>query len=162
MRIKLIITKLACCLVICSLSTACLKNETGGALLGGAAGGILGAHFGKGSGKLAAVGIGALIGALAGGAVGQHMDRQDRQIASATTNQALETQPDNVVTNWRNPNNNHAGSVVVTKTQNFSQENKVCRDYVHTVMIDGRQEKMHGRACRDVRDARATWVPQGN
>ena len=160
---KSIIIKLASVAVSCSLIFGCLGNsptEAGGTLIGAAAGGLMGAQFGKGKGRLAAVGIGTLIGALAGGTIGRHMNSQDKQMAGATTQRALETQPDNVATAWHNPNNNHQGNIIVTKTQSFPQQNKVCRDYVHTVTIDGQQERVHGRACRNVQDPRAMWVVQ--
>ena len=57
------------------------SSTTKGALIGGAAGAILGAltHTrGKGAGKNALIGAG--IGALAGGAVGNYMDRQEAEL----------------------------------------------------------------------------------
>jgi uncharacterized protein YcfJ len=51
-------------------------NQTGGTLLGGASGALLGSQFGKGKGQLVSIAAGTLIGAMAGGAVGQNMDQQ--------------------------------------------------------------------------------------
>lgn len=132
-------------------------KQTGGQLLGGAAGALLGSQFGKGSGRLFGVAIGALAGSYLGGSLGHAMDEKDRQMAQSTMLNTLESAPDHQTRSWKNPNNNHAGTVAVTRTQEVKQSNMVCRDYVHTVIIDGQQEKMHGRACRDVRDSKGHW-----
>jgi surface antigen len=133
-------------------------NQTGGTLIGGATGAVIGSQFGKGHGQLAGVAIGTMLGALVGGSIGKSMDERDRQMAADSAYRALERQPDNSTVTWRNPNNNHAGSMRVTSTQEDS--NKVCRDYVQTVTIDGKQELVTGRACRDLRDTKAQWSVQ--
>jgi len=147
-----------------TLLTGCAQPGTGpnqatGTLLGGAAGALAGAQFGKGHGQLAAVAVGTLLGAAIGNSIGRQMDEQDKMLANQTMNQALEYAPDNKVSSWHNPNKPHSGDVVITRTQEFGN-NKVCRDYVHTVIIDGQKEKVRGRACRDVRDPRAAWMVQ--
>lgn len=136
-------------------------NQVGGKLIGGATGALLGAQFGKGKGQLVGVGIGALLGAHVGGLVGSKMDEQDKQLANQAAQKTLESVPDNKPTTWKNPNNQHKGTFKVVKTEENKATNKVCRDYVHTVVIDGQEEKIHGRACRDVRDPKAMWVNKG-
>lgn len=134
------------------------SNQTGGTLIGGATGALLGSQFGKGHGRLAGVAIGTMLGSFVGGSIGKSMDDMDRQLAANCTYNALELQPDNRSVTWNNPNNNHNGAVIVTRTNEYSH--KVCRDFVQTVIIDGRQEQMVGRACRDIRDPRGLWVAQ--
>ncbi len=149
--------------LIFSLLTACSgqgPKQTGGGLLGGAAGALLGAQFGKGSGKLFGVAIGALAGSYLGGNIGHQLDQKDKSLARETMGSSLENAPDHQSRAWRNPNNNHSGEFEVTKTEELPEENLVCRDYVHTVTLDGAQEKVHGRACRDVRDPKAQWRVQ--
>lgn len=75
--------KVIFCIVmaISVILTGCVgqnPNETGGTLLGAAAGGLLGSQFGSGSGKVAAALVGAAVGGYAGNRVGASMDRQDR------------------------------------------------------------------------------------
>ena len=135
-------------------------KETGGSLIGAAAGGLLGSQFGKGKGQLVGVALGTLAGYQLGGALGRQMDAQDRTMANKATYNALENSPDHRSVSWQNPNNNHSGTVLITRTREDSASNKVCRDYVQTVHIDGQQEKIHGRACRDVRDPKAEWIVQ--
>ena len=58
-----------------ALSACQMNNQTGGALLGGAAGGLLGNTIGKGSGRTAAIVGGTLLGTFAGSQLGASMDR---------------------------------------------------------------------------------------
>ena len=51
-------------------------NETGGTLIGGAAGALVGSQFGGGAGQLVGTAVGAVGGALAGNAVGKNMDKK--------------------------------------------------------------------------------------
>jgi surface antigen len=155
MHKKLVVSLVAfTCLVGCYGG----PNQTGGTLLGGAAGALIGSQVGKGHGRLAGVAVGTMLGSMMGSQIGKSMDDRDRELATNTTFNALEKQPDNRAVTWKNPNNNHSGRVVVTKTQETS--NKVCRDYVQTVTIDGKQQQVAGRACRDVRDPQGQWIAQ--
>lgn len=52
-------------------------NQTGGTLIGSAAGGLIGAQIGSGSGQLAATAIGALLGAIVGSETGKSLDRSN-------------------------------------------------------------------------------------
>jgi len=58
-----------------ALSACLTNNQSGGALLGGAAGGLLGNTIGGGSGNTAATIGGAILGTIAGSQVGASMDR---------------------------------------------------------------------------------------
>ncbi len=157
------VKKLTIAALLVSILTGCAgagPKQTGGQLIGGATGALLGSQFGKGTGRLFGVAIGALAGSYLGGTIGHQLDEKDKQMAQQTMLSTLESAPDNQERGWRNPNTNHAGSVRVTRTEELFSDNLVCRDYVNTVIIDGKQEKVHGRACRDVRDSRAAWKVQ--
>ena len=156
MKVKsIVIVATAICITGCVTGGA---KQTGGTLVGGATGALVGSQFGKGHGKLASVAVGTMLGSLVGGSIGKSMDEEDKRLAANTTHNTLERQPDNQTVTWRNPNNNHAGTMRVTKT--VENNNLVCRDYVQTVIIDGRQEQVAGRACRDVRDPKGQWFNQ--
>jgi surface antigen len=147
-------------LLMVTILTGCAgagPKQTGGQLLGGAAGAVLGSQFGKGTGRLFGVAIGALAGSYLGGSIGHAMDEKDKQLAQSTMISSLESAPDNQTRTWKNPNNNHSGRFAVTRTEEMPRNHMVCRDYVHTVIIDGQEEKVHGRACRDVRDHKGAW-----
>jgi surface antigen len=152
--------KIICGALLVLLTAGCTDmgpKESGGRLIGAATGALIGSQFGKGSGKLVGVAIGTLAGSYLGGSIGQRMDAQDRQLAQGAMMDCLERAPDRQSIAWQNPNNRHCGNVQVLNTQDYPEDYMVCRDYVHTVTIDGRQERVHGRACRDVRDTRAMW-----
>ena len=51
-------------------------NETGGTLIGGAAGAVIGSQFGGGAGQLVGTAVGAVGGALAGNVVGKKLDKK--------------------------------------------------------------------------------------
>ena len=130
---------------------ACAQNrgpkETGGTLIGAAAGGLLGAQFGKGSGKLAAVAAGTLLGAWAGSEIGKSLDRADRLAMKQTTHSALETGRSSQPVSWRNPDSGHSGTVTPQPAYQTSQ-GQYCREYQQTVDIGGRTEQAYGTACR--------------
>ena len=135
-----------------------ISNQSGGALIGGVSGALLGTQIGVGHGRLAGVAVGTMVGGFVGSAIGRSMDQHDKQLAANATYKALEQHPDNDPVAWKNPNKKHSGTVKVTSTN--EDPNKVCRDYIQTVSIDGKQQEVTGRACRDVRDAKALWVVQ--
>ena len=149
--------------LVATLLSGCAQDEpkqTGGRLIGGVAGAVLGSQFGKGKGQLVGVALGTLAGSYLGGSLGQAMDEKDKALAQQTMNQTLETAPDHQAHGWRNPNTHHSGQFTVTHTEELPNSHMICRDYVHTVTIDGKVEKVHGRACRDARDAKGHWTVQ--
>lgn len=108
------------------------SSEVGGELVGGAAGALLGAQIGAGTGQLAAVGAGAVIGALAGGGLARSMENNSPPAA----------QPTPAVI---------APVVVERHTHTHSpapepRRQLVSREYVHTIYIDGKPKKLHGKA----------------
>jgi surface antigen len=65
---------------------------------------------------------------------------------------ALETGESGHPRRWRNPDNGHYGDVVPSRP--YKRGVADCRDYAHTVYIDGRPQTMKGTACRN---ADGTW-----
>lgn len=133
-------------------------KQTAGTYIGAASGALIGSQFGQGDGRLVGVALGTFLGGMLGSEIGNRLDARDKELAAQTVNNSLETAPDNKITTWQNPNTGHSGNFVVTHTDEYGSDNKVCRDYVHTVIIDGKKEQVAGRACRDVRDPKAQWV----
>jgi len=60
-------------------------NQTGGTLIGAAAGGLVGSQFGSGDGRLVATAAGTLFGAAVGGSIGQNMDQTYNGTIPTTT-----------------------------------------------------------------------------
>lgn len=119
-----------------------VTNEGVGTVGGGVIGGLLGSQFGSGSGKVAAAAGGALIGAVLGGKIGQYMDKQDRM----EMQRALETAPTGKDVHWSNPDNGNQYTVRSTRTYYNNQQ--PCREYITHAMIGGKNQQIHGEACR--------------
>lgn len=118
-------------------------NNIVGSALGAAAGGLLGSQFGKGSGKSVMTIAGILGGALAGGTVGRSMQPVDQ----ACVNQTLEHGQTGQTVAWQNPDNGSTYHVTPTRTYQ-TKSGTPCREYTTTAVIDGQQQEVVGKACR--------------
>ncbi len=119
------------------------NRDAVGAVFGGAAGAVAGSRFGSGSGKTSATVAGAILGAMIGGNIGRGMDQVDQNCIG----QALERAETGRAVEWRNPDN--GGDYRVTPTETYrSSGGEYCREYTTTVVIGGKTQRAHGRACR--------------
>src|SRR4029079_6892877 len=117
----------------CSGDTA---NQDTGLNVGGVAGGIIGNQVGKGTGNVLAAVAGAMIGCIVGSEIGRSMDEQDRRLAEQAELAAFEKGYSDGPRRWRNPDNGRYGDVVPGRP--YKRANVDCRDYKHTVYIDGK------------------------
>jgi surface antigen len=131
-------------LVGCSTQNG--PNETGGTLIGAAAGGLIGSQFGSGSGKLVATGVGVLLGGLIGNNIGKQMDANDRARALQAQQAAYQAPVGQKIV-WNNPDNGHSGTVVPVREGTDGSGN-YCREFQTTVMIGGQPQQAYGQACR--------------
>lgn len=122
------------------------KADTGLAV-GAIAGGILGNQVGKGTGRALATVAGAMVGGIVGHEIGRSLDEQDRMLAREAEFEALERGQSGVARSWRNPDNGRYGEVVPSRPYRRGPDD--CRDYTHTIYIDGRPQTMRGTACRN-------------
>ena len=122
------------------------KADTG-TVVGAVAGGIIGNQVGKGTGRVLATAAGAFVGGVVGHSIGRSMDDQDRMLAQQAEYEALERGQSGVSRPWRNPESGHYGEVVPSRA--YRRAGNDCRDYTHTVYIDGRPQTMRGTACRN-------------
>ena len=113
-----------------------------GAVIGGAAGGVIGSRIGKGSERTVATIGGTIVGVLIGGAIGRSMDQADQ----ACLAQTLEQAPARHAVAWSNPDGGHYR--VVPQEGYEDGRGRICRDYRATATIEGRQQQIHGTACR--------------
>ena len=114
---------------------------------GAVLGGVIGNQFGKGSGRVVGTVAGAVIGGIVGNDIGRKLDQRDRILAQQAEMDAWERGPTGRPVQWRNPDNGRYGEVV--PLQPYRRGNADCRDYTHTVYIDGRPQAMRGTACRN-------------
>jgi surface antigen len=119
------------------------KEQTG-AVVGGVAGGLLGNTVGHGSGRAAATVLGAALGAVVGGSVGRSLDDQDRERAYFAAQQSLTADEEE---DWENPETGHRGKFVPRKTY-YNAQRSLCRDFEHTIWVDGQPEVIDGTACQ--------------
>jgi surface antigen len=130
-------------------------KENTGTLMGALGGALIGSQIGGGPGeRVAAAVAGAAIGGLIGNRIGAAMDDEDKRRAYAAQMEALERGPSGAPVAWRNPDTGRYGSIVPGPA--YSQRGATCRQYTHTIYIDGRPQTARGAACRN---PDGTWQP---
>jgi surface antigen len=128
-------------------------REGVGTVAGAVAGGLLGSTIGGGSGRVVATVAGAALGGFLGNRIGRSLDEQARQQAYNAEYRALEYGQPGAPVSWRHERS--YGSV--TPGPYYSQGSyQRCREYAHTIYIDGRPETARGVACRQ---GDGTWQP---
>jgi surface antigen len=133
----------------CSTYDRMSRKEQTGTVVGAGGGALIGQAFGSSTGgKLLGAAIGGVAGALVGQQVGKYLDNRDQQTMQTTANRALETAPTNDRVAWNNPDTGHSGYFTPTRTYTGAN-GQPCRDYTQTVLIEGREEQVHGTACRE-------------
>jgi surface antigen len=132
-------------------------KENTGTLVGALAGGLIGSQIGGGTGERIAAGVaGAAIGGVVGNRMGAAMDDEDKRRAYAAQIQALESGSAGAPVAWRNPASGRYGSVVPGPS--YDQGALKCRQYTHTIYIDGQPQAARGSACRN---PDGSWTPVG-
>jgi len=142
--------RIACVAIVAVSLAACQGSgpkQTGGTLVGAGLGALVGSQIGSGSGQLAAVAIGALGGAWLGSEIGKSLDNADRQAMARNSQHSLENTRSGTTSTWHNPDSGHSGTMTPTRTYQTSGGD-YCREYETTVVVDGREERAYGRACR--------------
>jgi len=142
-------------LVATLLATGCEQRgqkESISAITGAALGGLLGAQFGSGKGRLASTGLGVLLGALAGSEIGRSLDDVDRMKADQAANRAQSAPLGQRIT-WNNPDSGNYGSVTAVR-DGTSADGLYCREFSQVIHVEGKAENGTGVACRR---ADGTW-----
>lgn len=128
-------------------------REGVGTVAGAVAGGLLGSTIGGGSGRVVATVAGAALGGFLGNQIGRSLDQQARQEAMNAEYRALEYGQPGAPVSWRHQS--QYGSVTPGPYYSRGQYQR-CREYAHTIYIDGRPETARGVACRQ---GDGTWSP---
>ena len=147
MKMLKILATLSVPLLLVACGPGGLSKQDAGLGVGAVAGGLLGNTVGKGSGKVVATALGAVVGGIVGSEIGKSMDDADRKAAEDAEFAALEHGNSGVSTPWRNPDSGHYGMVVPSKPYKIQAQD--CRDYTHTIYIQGQPQTMRGTACRN-------------
>ncbi len=134
--------------VLLSVGVAgCASQQESGAVIGAVTGAIVGNQFGSGTGRALATAAGAVVGGIVGSEIGRKLDEEDRRHAAAAEYYALEEEDVGNKRGWRNPESGHHGEVVVKRE--YRRDGRPCRDYEHTIYIDGEPDVLSGTSCRD-------------
>jgi surface antigen len=88
-----------------------------------------------------------------GSAIGASLDERDRQEAYAAEMRALESGQAGASVGWRSQHTAYYGSVVPGPY--YESRGMRCRQYTHTVYINGQPQVARGTACRNPDGA---WV----
>jgi surface antigen len=139
-------TKIIAATLALALLAACESQPSKqdiGMATGAVLGGVLGHQIGKGTGQTVATIGGAAIGGFVGSRVGRNMDRDDK----SRTTHALDKSADGEPTTWRNDATGLRYSVTPTRTYQ-GESGGLCRDFTTVAQIDGRDEVLHGTACK--------------
>lgn len=148
----------------CLALAACAGNpqtgtgprENTGTLVGALAGAVVGSQFGGSTGARVAAGVaGAALGGMIGNRIGSALDDEDRQRAYAAQMDALESGSSGAPVAWRNPDSGRYGNIVPGPAYD-SPNGLKCRQFTHTIYIDGRPQTARGTACRN---PDGTWNP---
>ncbi len=130
------------------------KQNTGAAV-GAISGGLIGSSFGRTpSGSIAGAIAGAAVGGIIGGAIGASLDERDRQFAYEAHMRALQYGEPGAPVGWRSPDTGHYGTIVPGPP--YQTSGTTCREYSHTIYIDGRPQTARGTACRN---PDGSWTP---
>lgn len=127
----------------CSQTSSGISNEGIGAVGGAVIGGLLGSTIGAGAGKAAAIAGGALIGGVLGNQIGKSLDEQSQARAYDAQNAALAS---GQRSDWRSPSGAYG---YVEPGPVYYEPSAQCRNYTHTIYIDGRPQQGQGVACRN-------------
>lgn len=130
---------------------ACSSNQETGTVAGAVVGGVIGNQFGHGAGRALATVGGAVVGGLIGNSIGKDLDEEDRRQAMEAEYAALEEENEQP-RRWRNEQSGHYGYIKPRRT--YRNAGLRCREYEHTVYVDGRPETMVGKACKQ---SDGTW-----
>ncbi len=132
-------------------------KQDAGTAIGAITGALFGSSFGSGtSGHVAGAVAGAAVGGVLGNAVGASLDARDRQRAYAAEMQAIEAGEPGAPVGWRSPESGRYGTIVPGPP--YRSNGMICREFSHTIYIDGRPQTARGTACRN---PDGSWTPVG-
>ena len=106
----------------------------------------------KPGGAVASTIIAAMNGGLIGGPIGEGLGNGDRRLALESEYRALEYTPASESVTWQGRGD--SGEVVVGQPYRVGSQN--CRQFKHTVVVDGRTRSARGTACRN---PDGSWTP---
>mgnify|MGYP001163317042 FL=1 len=142
--------KIAAAIVALALS-ACSTTGTDGA---GSAAQAFAEPTRSGQPRVGAAIVEAMAGGLIGGPVGAGLDSRDRRRALEAEYRALEYMSAGQGVSWGDRGGRRHGEVVAGSPYRVGSQD--CRQYSHTVHVNGRSQTARGTACRN---PDGSWTP---
>lgn len=146
MKKIILMSCLACSLVIAGCETLGGQKQTIGTGVGALLGGLAGSQVGGGSGQLWATGAGVLLGALVGSEVGNSLDKSDLMYAERANTKAYNAPIGETIT-WDNPETGNHGEITPVKNGKDST-GRYCREYQQEITVGGQKQTAYGTACQ--------------
>ena len=136
------------------LLTGCSSTDSQKEVVGLVGGAATGALIGTGIGGIAAIAVGAVAGGIAGDRIGHALDERDRAQAHRAERSAVRL---GKTVAWHNRSSRHSGTVQLIKTF-VNAHGRQCREFSHTIVIDGHKQTGIGIGCRE---KGGKWVLEG-
>jgi surface antigen len=149
---RLTVALAALTLAGCAADPGAGGRQVEGNSLGAITSSLFSTSQGGSSGVTGSVG-GAPTGGILSGPVGASLDERDRKRAAAAEKQALERGEPGEPVGWRGGAGRH-GTVV--PGVDYEIRGVRCRDYTHSIYIEGHPQTARTTACRN---ADGTWSP---
>lgn len=125
-----------------------------GQLIGAAVGGYVGSKIGSGVSQDIAVILGSATGYILGGKIVELLEAEDREEFNNVIEDSLNNNSDNISTTWESKNSNKTkGSI--TPLNNYSIDQKSCRDFKKIIKKNKKVYEEESTACRD---EKGNWV----
>lgn len=138
----------------------CKKGNTGktiGRIAGGIGGALLGRTIDSEGDRTLGTIIGGAAGVFIGGAIGGAFDKCEQQKIAETTQQTLDSPPDQEVTKtWTSETRKDAGGTVVAQPMEVDDSGRQCRTVTRVNYIDGEEIQDSPTYCKD--PATSQWV----
>ncbi|MBM3561444.1 MAG: glycine zipper 2TM domain-containing protein [Alphaproteobacteria bacterium] len=122
-------------------------KQTGGAVLGGAGGALIGSQFSHGGSRLLWTAAGTLLGAFVGSEVGKSLDRVDQMSMKQAETQAQSAPIGNTI-QWNNPQTGNHGTITPVRDGANTRTGEYCREFQQTVTIGNETKQAYGTACQ--------------
>lgn len=140
-----LVATLGSAILITGCAGSTMSNSETSAVVGTIVGGVIGREFGEGRGRDVMTVIGAAVGGYIGSNIGRNLDANDQRYVTT----ALNNTPDNRQVRWNNSNSGANYAFTPTNSYQAQVNNKPtkCRNYTMLVDMDGKPERVTGKAC---------------
>ena len=139
--------------ILCAALAGCVETSSPsssssiGGMTGRLTGGLIGGRAkAQGASESVSAGATSLYAAWTVDDLGRQLDDGDRRMAAEADFVALETGGAGVAREWHNSATGRRGQV--TPGAAYAVNQYTCRDFVDTVVVDGRKETRRATACR--------------